>query len=51
MPETRIAIYVNGRRQPFTDAAGIALSNRKEIALVIGRRPSHIPRSADFSQD
>jgi hypothetical protein len=50
-PDTRIAIYVNGRRQRFADAAGIALSNHKEIALVIGRRPSRIPRTADFSRD
>jgi hypothetical protein len=50
-PQTRIAIYVNGRRQRFADAAGIPLSNHKEIALVIGRRPSHIPRTANFSQD
>lgn len=50
-PGTRIAIYVNGRRQPFADAAQIPLSNHKEIALVIGRRPSRIPRTADFSQD
>jgi hypothetical protein len=51
MPDTRIAISVNGRRQRFADAARIALSNHKEIALVIGRPPSHIPRTADFSQD
>lgn len=51
MPQIRIVMYVNGRRQPFANAAGIALSDRKEIALVIGRRPSRIPRSADFSQD
>jgi hypothetical protein len=50
-PNTRIAIYVNGHRQPFADAAQIPLSNRKEIALVIGRRPSRIPRTADFSQN
>jgi hypothetical protein len=49
-PDTRIAIYVNGRRQRFADAAGIPLSDRKEIALVIGRRPSRIPRTFDFSQ-
>lgn len=48
-PDTRIAIYVNGRRQRFADAAVIPLSDHKEIALVIGRRPSHIPRTADFS--
>jgi hypothetical protein len=49
-PDTRIAVYVNGRQQRFADAAQIPLSNRKEIALVIGRRPSRIPRTADFSQ-
>jgi hypothetical protein len=49
-PDTRIAIYVNGRRQRFADAPGIPLSDRKEIALVIGRRPSRIPRSFDFSR-
>ncbi len=49
-PQTRIAIYVNGRRQRFADAAQIPLSDHKEIALVIGRPPSHIPRTADFSQ-
>jgi hypothetical protein len=50
MPDTRIAIYVNGRRQRFADAAGIPLSDHKEIALVIGRRPSRIPRSFDVSR-
>jgi hypothetical protein len=47
-PQTKIAVYVNGRRQPFADAAQIALSDRKEIALVIGRPPKHIPRSVGF---
>lgn len=50
-PDTRLAVYVNGKRQPFAGAAQIPLSNHKEIALVIGRRPSRIPRTADFSQD
>lgn len=50
-PDTRLAVYVNGRRQSFGDATRIPLSNHKEIALVIGRRPSRIPRTADFSQD
>ena len=48
-PKTRIAVYVNGRRQPFAEAAQIPLSDHKEIALVIGRRPSKIPRTAEFS--
>jgi hypothetical protein len=49
-PAERIAIYVNGRRQPFKDAAAIDLSDHKEIALVIGKAPSRIPKAADFSQ-
>lgn len=49
-PPTRIAVYVNGRRQRFADAAGIPLSDHKEIAIVIGRRPSRIPRTFDFSR-
>ena len=49
-PHTRIAMYVDGRRQRFADAARIALSDHKEIALVIGRPPSQIPVTADFPQ-
>src|SRR6476620_4457143 len=49
-PQTRIALYVNGRRQAFSRAAEIALTEHKEIALVIGRPPRHIPATADFSQ-
>jgi hypothetical protein len=49
-PDERIAVYVNGRKQPFADAADIALTDHKEIALVIGRPPSRIPKTADFSQ-
>lgn len=49
-PNTRLALYVNGRRQRFSDAAAIPLSDHKEIAIVIGRRPSRIPRTFDFSQ-
>ena len=48
-PKTRIALYVDGHQEPFEDAAQIALSDRKEIALVIGRPPAHIPATADFS--
>ena len=48
-PDARIAIYVNGRRQRFADAAGIPLTDHKEIEIVIGLRPSHIPRTAGFS--
>jgi hypothetical protein len=49
-PATRIAVYVNGRQQPFANAANIALTDHKEIAMVIGRAPSRIPKTADFSQ-
>ncbi len=49
-PKTRIALYVDGRRQPFSDAATIALTDHRQIALVIGRPPKRIPATADFSQ-
>ena len=49
-PDTRIALYVNGRKQPFAEAANIALTDHKEIALIIGRPPSRIPTTADFTQ-
>ena len=49
-PGNPIAVYVNGRKQPFADAANIALTDHKEIALIIGRAPSRIPKTADFSQ-
>jgi len=49
-PDTRLALYVNGARQPFANAADVDLSDHKEIALVIGRAPARIPKTADFSQ-
>jgi hypothetical protein len=46
-PVTKIAIYVNGNR--FTgDPRPIALSNRKEIAIVIGTPPAQIPKDPGF---
>jgi len=48
-PQTKIAIYVNGKR--FTaDPRTIDLSNHKEIAIVIGTPPAQIPSEGDFSQ-
>jgi hypothetical protein len=41
-PKTRIAIYVNGRRRRG-DPRRIVLSNVREIAIVIGKPPKHIP--------
>jgi hypothetical protein len=47
-PTTMIATYVNGR--PYTgDPSKIALSNLKEIAIVIGTPPARIPSVGDFS--
>ena len=47
-PETTIAFVVNG--QPYTgDPREIELSDRKEIAIVIGTPPAQIPSTADFS--
>jgi hypothetical protein len=48
-PTTPIAVYVNGKSTPLADAAGVALSNHKEIAIVIGPPPSRIPAAGDFS--
>jgi hypothetical protein len=48
-PQTKIAIYVNGK--PFTgaDPRTIPLSNFKEIAIVIGTPPAQIPVTADWN--
>ena len=47
-PTTKIATYVNGK--PYTgDPSKIALSNLKEIAIVIGSPPARIPAVGDFS--
>jgi len=47
-PATKIAIYLDG--EPFTgDPRTIELTDRREIAIVIGTPPARIPRSADFS--
>jgi hypothetical protein len=43
-----IAVYVNGK--PYRqDPRAIELTDRKEIAIVIGTPPAHIPKTADFS--
>jgi len=44
-----VASYVNGK--PYRqDPRAIELTERKEIAIVIGTPPSHIPETADFSK-
>jgi hypothetical protein len=48
-PDTPIQVYVDGEVQPLAGAAGIALTDQKEIAIVIGRPPSRIPDRGDFS--
>ena len=46
-PDTKIAIYVDG--EPFTgDPREIALSDHKEIAIVIGSPPADIPSAFNF---
>ena len=43
-----IAFYVDGK--PYTeDPRAIELTDRKEIAIVIGTPPPQIPKTADFS--
>jgi hypothetical protein len=47
-PDSKIAVYVDGER--FTgDPRTIDLSDRKEIAIVIGTPPAKIPKVGDFS--
>ena len=41
-PTTKIAVYVDGTKYTG-DPRAIELKDRLEIAIVIGRRPSHIP--------
>ncbi len=44
-----IAVYING--ELFTgDLRAIELTDRKEIAIVIGTPPAEIPKTADFSR-
>jgi hypothetical protein len=45
----RIAFYVNGKPDQ-QDPRAIELTDRKEIAIVIGTPPSQIPETADFSK-
>lgn len=45
---TPIAIYVDGERYEG-DPSVIKLTDRKEIAIVIGTPPAQIPATADFS--
>lgn len=47
-PDTKVAVYVDG--EPFTgDPRTIDLTDKKEIAVVVGTPPAEIPRSYDFS--
>jgi hypothetical protein len=49
-PDWKIAFYVKGK--PYTgDPTKITLTNFKEIAIVIGTPPTHIPTTADFTVD
>jgi hypothetical protein len=47
-PDQPIEVYVDG--QPYTqDPRAIELTDRKQIAIVIGAPPAEIPATADFS--
>lgn len=44
----KIAVYVDGK--PYRqDPRAIELTDRREIAIVIGTPPAQIPKTADFS--
>lgn len=47
-PETPIQVYVDGRKHGG-DPREILLTDRKEIAIVIGTPPAEVPESYDFS--
>ena len=47
-PATAVAIYVDGQLSTG-DPRAIALTDHREIAVVIGTSPAQIPASADFS--
>ncbi len=48
-PQTPIAFYVNGTLYTG-DPTSLQLTDRLEIAVIIGTPPATIPSSADFSQ-
>ena len=48
-PAKKIAFYVNGELVAG-DPRAIELTDRKEIAIVIGSPPPEIPKTADFSR-
>jgi hypothetical protein len=48
-PDDEIAVYVDGERYEG-NPADIGLSDRLEIAIVIGTPPEEIPSGADFSK-
>jgi hypothetical protein len=47
-PATTIAIYIDGTLTPG-DPRAIEITDRREIAIVIGTPPPEIPKTADFS--
>jgi len=47
-PATPILVYVDGKPKPLAATADVALSNLREIAIVIGRAPARIPSEGDF---
>jgi hypothetical protein len=49
-PATTIELYVNGTQMPLTSATSLALTDHKEIAIVIGAKPARIPAEGDFSK-
>jgi len=49
-PKTSIVLYVDGKKTPLQGASSIALSDQKEISVVIGKNPERIPSQADFSK-
>ena len=48
-PKTPIHVYVDGEQKPLASLPDVALSDGREIAVVIGASPARIPSKGDFS--
>ena len=48
--DTPIRVFVDGEELPLADTDKLPLTDRLEVAIVIGRPPARIPDSADFSR-
>lgn len=48
-PDVPVAVYVDGVRVDLAKAPATELTDREEVAVVIGPPPAKVPKTADFS--